>query len=289
MKEKYREVKESLQLSEAKILKTKTKFEEEKKKMFEEKNEIIAKKMIKYKSLKESHKELTLANNELLTLGRRYESENTEIKKERDLLLNEVSDLKQINNSLSEKFEMQSKEIQNMDQEKYELQLLIQNEKSDNSALVAEFEKIKKTLKNAEKKIQEFEEISKKDNSLIIDLKTYNANLDEENTMLKNDLAKLSNQTDISEIKHREEINELEKKFEMLIAEIKSAKEENQEGRNREHELRKTIISLEEELAHLKEKYLKIKFTNKDLKKHLKEVKYNPPIINHFLLRWKLN
>jgi len=72
---------------------------------------------------------------------------------------------------------------------------------------------------------------------------------------------------------HNQEIEDLDKRAENLIEEMRSLKDENQEFRGKESDLRKALAISEETIGSLKEKYLKLKFTTRGLKNHLKEVR----------------
>lgn len=273
LKHKLEDLKETLRLSEVKLLKSKSKLETEKKQLSDEKNLLLSKKTSKYKKLKEEYTLLQQKQNDHIELNKTFEKEINILKNEKNILEDHLFNIKREFSLLEERNLDQTRNIDLCNKEKSEKEILLQSEINEKAVLKSEIECFKKNLKNLERKVQENEEISQKDYKILTEIRQENSLLIEERANLKEICNKLESQLEFVQTQHNHEIEELDKRTENLIEEMKTLKEENQEMRVRETEMRKNLISSEESMSNLKEKYLKLKFSSRGLKNHLKEVR----------------
>lgn len=272
LKAKISDLKESLQMSEAKLVKTKAKGEDEKKRLLEEKTQQFEKKQAKYKRLKELLREHQQKQTELLESRKTLEQELSAKTSEKNESLSEIDDLRRDLLESREKNEETLRRLAQSDREKLELQGQVQSSQSELSLIKAEGERIRKSLKTQEKKTQDLEDQAQKDFKEKAELKQELNTQGEERGNLKEIVQRLETQLEFVQNQHNEEIGDLDRRAEKLIEDMRTVKEENQEFRAREGELRKALAVGEETIAAFKEKYLKLKFTCRGLKNHLKEV-----------------
>ena len=272
LKQKLDDTKESLHITEAKNAKNKVKFDEEKRRIMEEKDHIFEKKRQKLKKTKEEKNELLKKIAEISDFSKNTEKEVTFLTTEKKSLETDMMALKQEIIEIEGKYRDSMRNQESVNREKNDLQGLLQTETNDKNMLKGELEKNRKTIKGLEKKIADLEENSQKDFKSITEIKQENGLLLEERTNLKEICGKLETQLDYLQNQHNQEIGELDKRAEKLIDEMRVIKEENVELRQKETELRKKLMISEENQGVLKEKYLKLKFSSRTLKSHLKEV-----------------
>ena len=272
LKAKISDLKESLQMSEAKLVKTKAKCEDEKKRLLEEKTQQFEKKQAKYKRLKELLREHKQKETELLESRKTLEQEISAKTSEKHESLSEIDNLRRDLLESREKTEETLRRLAQSDREKLELQGQVQSSQSELSLIKAEGERLRKALKGQEKKNQDLEEQAQKDFKEKAELKQELNTQGEDRGNLKEMVQRLETQLEFVQNQHNEEIGDLDRRAEKLIEDMRTVKEENQEFRAREGELRKAVAVGEETIAAFKEKYLKLKFTCRGLKNHLKEV-----------------
>ena len=269
---KLEDLKETLHLSEAKLAKTKAKFDEEKRKINEEYRLLLERKKAKFRRIREEKNEFSKKNSEFLEIIKNFEKETAFFLAAKKNLEEEISEKKLENNEIKAEITEILKKNEFFSQEKSEILLNLQAEITEKTGLKQELEKTRKIVKNLEKKAQELEESSQRDYKAFIEEKQENSCLNGEKEKLKEICSKLENQLEFVENQHNNEISELDKRAESLIEEMRFLKQENQEIRGKEVEVRKNLGLCEENLAGGKEKYLKMKFDNRALKSHLKEV-----------------